>query len=353
MRRNLYNSILVIILLFILGGCKSDSLYKPPKFKQKKSVSFEMLTGDLGFNGVNDLYLYDEYIIVVAWDFNSSYLHVYDRATGKHIKSGMHKGRGPNEILLGALNSNFDSEKGEVVMFDFGKKAIVRCNIPRFVSGTPGAIYSMNLNTKYNSAEVLPLNNGKQLWIHNCSPVCMPMYESPRFELMDDMGNVVFELDKFPYNERSWFRYNLYQFLYCAVAPSNDKFAIVSNYGVVVETYELLNDSIKEISTRYYIEPTIGNEKKFTNYDTILGVNDVYATDSEIYSAYDGEHYGNVPPLQYYNNIAIFDWEGNARTLLKTNMRVLRVCYDSNTKELYAVVKDENGCYLAKINNVQ
>ena len=77
-------------------------------------------------------------------------------------------------------------------------------------------------------------------------------------------------------------------------------------------------------------------------------------TDSAIYSAYDGEHYGNVSPSQFYNNIAFFDWNGNPKSLFRTNIRVLRVCYNDNTDELYAVVKDaDESTYLAKINNVQ
>lgn len=66
---------------------------------------------------------------------------------------------------------------------------------------------------------------------------------------------------------------------------------------------------------------------------------------------FDGEHYGNVPSSQFYNSIAVFDWNGNPKSLYKTNMRVLRVCCDDNTDELYAVVenKDES-TYLARIN---
>lgn len=344
----LYNYLFIIIILFLLYSCKSDSLYNAPRFTHKKVVDLELLSDNLSFNSVNDMYIYDNYVIIVAFDNNTStYIHIYDKNTGKHIRSGVQRGRGPNETIFGQFNSHFDPRTGVVSMFDFMNRSIIKMDISKFLIGDAGAIYSTEFHPNFNT-KVFPLNDSMFLWINNFSPVSVD--KAARFIVTDDLGDAIYELDKFPYDENTWFRYNLYNSLYYDITPDRDKLAIISNYGLVVEIYELLNDSIRERTTKYYIEPTIGNEKEYNNDDTILGVNDVYVTDSAIYSAYDGEHYGNVPSSQFYNNIAVFDWNGNPKSLYKTNMRVLRVCCDDNTDELYAVVenKDES-TYLARI----
>lgn len=344
--------ILIIILASVLYGCKSDSLYQEPRFWHQKSVKFEALTNNLEFNVVNDLYIYDKYAIIVAWDgFTSSYIHVYDKETGKHIRSGLGKGRGPNETLMGHLNSSFDAEKGEVVMYDFSKKAIIRCNIPKFIGGEFGAIYWEERHSKYNFANTVPLKDGKVLFINNFSPYSM-YEECYRFICADGMGNEIYKFDKFPFEENSWLRYNLYNNMEYAVTDNRDKLAIFTHYGLIAETFGLSDDSIREIATKYYIEPTIGNEKEPDYKGAILCVGDVYATDSAIYCAYDGEHYlGSAPRRLYTKNIAVFDWNGNAKTLYKTNMRVECICYDENSSKLYAVIEDAlEGIFLARID---
>lgn len=83
---------------------------------------------------------------------------------------------------------------------------------------------------------------------------------------------------------------------------------------------------------------------------TVCGFYDLYATDDMIYASYDGKTNPDVVrrtqlesrPVEFCN-VAVFDWKGNPETIIRTDYNIERLCVDSTSGNIYAVIYDVEG----------
>ena len=86
------------------------------------------------------------------------------------------------------------------------------------------------------------------------------------------------------------------------------------------------------------------------NENTIAGFADICCTDDRIYTAYDGHtpvqrYYDDYTPDmgQMYSDIAVFDREGRPLELIRTDMTIVKLCYDGTENTVYALTEDAEG----------
>ena len=81
--------------------------------------------------------------------------------------------------------------------------------------------------------------------------------------------------------------------------------------------------------------------------NSVVGIADFYCTYKYIYATL-----GEPNTESRYENIAIFDWEGNPVKILRTkHYRLFRICLDDEERFLYVVGEKNDGTqFIAKLD---
>ena len=135
------------------------------------------------------------------------------------------------------------------------------------------------------------------------------------------------------------------------LSPKGDKMVVCSHWCGILETFEIGAD-FKLLSTSYFAEPKYSGGKNgegMTLADDLVWVfNDIYATDSQLYCAYDGESRA-LKKRDLYNKIAVFDWKGHPINEIITDKRIEQICLDQDGKFFALVENDLGESFLAKL----
>jgi len=350
-----YVQLIGLLPLFaLLGGCAQDKVqYSAPKFETEAEARFEVFSEELEFNAINDIYSYKSCVVVIATNAEvGTWLHLYDKETGTLVAEAVHSGRGPGETIMGALNTSFDRDKGIVRFCDLEQGCSAVCDLNKVAASEGGdAVSDEYLFSEGWAMRTIPLREGRTLYVCNMSPIAaVDTANSQRFIIRDSLDNILGRSDDYPFEENTFFRWNLYNFPSLDVSPDRSKLVAGTTWGAILETFDIKENEVERLSVSYFIEPEIGNEAQM-NYDgVVLGFEDICATDDGIYAVYDGQHTLDDDPREYSHNIAVFDWDGRPKSLISCGVRVERLYADPDDGMLYAAVSDADGIrFLAKM----
>ena len=336
---------------FLFFSCSPKGKYNEPDFRKESMGRLYILSEseDIGANFVGDLFLYKNYIVIPAYRMETdSFLHIYDKNTGKHLKSAVSRGRAYNELLSSQCLSELDEEKGEIVFYDLLKGTQLTCNIDELMSGSKNCIKAIQRGYDKFLTHCFSLGNNS-LIVCNYPPASKDtVYQ--RF-IITDWKNNLFNSSSYPYSESSFFRWNLYNSANCAISASKERFAVATTYGAVLETYNVVGGKLEQRSVNYFIEPLIGEGKNADYSNVIRGFADLFATDEALYGVYDGvvRSNGKINGDDLYHNIVKFSWDGTPLEKINAGVRIYRICYDEVTETLFAIIKHpQKGTVLAK-----
>lgn len=349
-----------LILTFIQAGCAWDEgQYSELKFKERHSGKFEPITEELtGINAVSDIFPYQDYVIVVAFDaIDQTFVTVFDKDSGETVAKSVRYGRGPNEILM-PTHSYFDRERGVIGFYDQMLGKDISFKIEDIIAGKPNGHEKDATNNNIHS--VAGTRDGMRVEMK--MPPFFKREGSPavRLELIDSSGNVLADYDSWPEIDTDEQKYVMYQQPRMDISPDNRRMVIAPSYAGILEILSIEDEKIKDGVTRYYSKPDFNvNPKSISieyNNGTMIFANDVYATDKYIYCAFDGETRllnigkdGSGKSL-LVKNIAIFDWKGRELELIRTSDGIQRICVDDDNV-LYAMVEDSlHRVCLARLN---
>ena len=128
-------------------------------------------------------------------------------------------------------------------------------------------------------------------------------------------------------------------------------------WGAVLETYSIGVDSISRLYTGYFAEPEFDavHLSLAENERTVLGFRDLYAENDRLHAVYNGELISSAEAERnsslVFNDIAVFDWDGNPKELIHTDYNIDRICYSARDNAVYASVWDDDGIiYLARLD---
>lgn len=330
-------SIVLSVLLLVSCELSHEEVYKAPEFKNvKKLQQLEFLTDDLGFNLVNDIFKYNDCLYIVAYDVKSkTYLHAYDANTGEKIESAINYGNGPGELIYPGI-SYFDYDTGHLFFYDKVRQISVEYSLTDGVS----LIETKSTSDTPWTTHSFPIDGLGEITMTSAR-IGQDGEREPRITIYDDKHAIKFQYDCFPIENE--LQYIVYQRDRADVSVDKKHLVVGTSYGSILEIFDI-SDGLQVKKIKYFVEPTlILRDGNYNNDDTILGFNDVFASDKFIYAAYDGENYGSVPVNDFFNNIAVFDYKGNPISLLRLNNTVERICIDEKIHKVYCVLTLRTG----------
>lgn len=343
---------IVFIAVPLIQSCSSDtSLYKTPKFKSTNIGEFEVISDDLYFRNVADLFIYESYAVVVGYN-EDCYLHIYNKNNGELLKSAIHKGRGPNELATNPNYVEFDSTTGIITIPNNAKGVTITCSIKDIIKNEPDAIYeefSSHSNFMQNYFHVA---DDKILYMYNYSPMSKDTANLCRFRIDNAHGETLSKYTQYPhpYQENTFLRWTFYNpgnYSFC-YSPDKEKFAVGISRGAILETFSVSDNNITPLSVSHFIDPEYNETSEKVNY--ILGFLDLFATDKHLYAVYDGVNY--VIGSSFYEvgqNLVQFDWKGKPLKKINMGVRMEKIYIDNTNNTLYALIKSEDKeCALAK-----
>lgn len=344
---------LFALTVLFCAACSSDVTprYAAPEFAQESRAEFELLTGELLFTNILDIWEYNSCLVVLGFE-NGRFLHIFDKQSGEKLLETISLGRGPQEVGS-LLNARLD-RAGRLTLVDGQQNKVLTIRIDSLLAASPAAISLRRDPLPSWCRAVIPLRD-RQLVMRNIGDATKDTVGVVRFELSDSLGKPLARNDGFAVEEPAT-RFLVYNEARVSVSPDERRFAVGTVWGAILETFSL-EKGIDPIATRYFVEPNLNiGPSPGLNERTVSGFADIYAGNERIYGSYDGVQkvleWAKIPvderPLQF-NRIVVFDWEGRGIEQIVTdyNIRALCVAEDGT---IYAAVFDRlNRFYLGKI----
>lgn len=341
----------------LLQGCGCDEQaagYAFPEFKETVEAEFEIISNELfGLNAISDIAVHDSAVIVTAFSLeDGKILHLYDKNSGAPLMHTLNYGRGPKELLF-ASNSCFDDNSATMTFYDNIASKKLTVNLDSLLVHGLDAVDETSWQAPRWNVHDITLEQGTLL-TYNISFLQRDTSGIMRMEFRNSSGELVSAYDGFPEIDDDRKRFMMYTNEIISVSPNEERFAVTSSLGGILETFSLENGKIKKLSTGYFVKPDFDMEGNRYVYDDLIDAFcDLHADDDVLFAAYGGEtkmsdkQDERIPP---FRNIAIFDWKGNALKLIRTDRRIDRLCFEKEDNTIFAVVKDPDGrSYIGRI----
>lgn len=352
-----YGIMLLALVSFFQGcGCNEQSAeYTFPEFRKNAEAEFEIISEELfGLNAISDIEVHDSTVIVTAVSMeDGKILHIYDKDSGAPLMHTLNYGRGPKELLF-ASNCSFDKHTATMTFFDNLASKKLTVNMDSLLVLGIGAIKRTDWQAPRWNVHDIVLEKGTLL-TYNISFLQRDTSSVKRMALKDRLGDVISTYDRFPEIDDDRKRFMMYTNEIIAASPNGERFAVTSSLGGILETFSVENGTIKNLSTRYFVEPDFKIEGNRYVYDDLTDAFcDLYADDEVIFAAFGGETRmsgsGQKEQIPPFRNVAIFDWKGNALEQIRTDHRIDRLCFVKEENTIYAVIKDPDGkSYIGRI----
>ena len=346
--RYLVNSFHLILVLFLTACAQQASEeYVLPDFPRNSSADLAIISNDVYYNVIHDIYSYHNYIIVIANDVASGkYVHIYDKKSGDIINSGLTRGRGQNETMMGFMNTYFDKKSGLIKMWDSAKRSLLLIDVNALASASPDAVSKIY----YDFADSwvrhrIPIDD-KFLNVYN------PSYLQEqdlycRMVLNDNQNDTLSVLTDFP-DISVHERYHIYNNSVAALSDDSKTLVLGTSCGAILEIFSIQSNQIKaeytgKFSPVLMLDDNIGIDTDNTNY----GFADIDVVNGNILTAFHGTKAIDTEII--FNDIAIWDLKGRPLRKIEIKYTIQRLTYDEKDKMLYLVVSDDEGMYLAKL----
>lgn len=341
--------VLLASLLLLVFSCTRGQ-YREPEFAVEHEKTFQIISDELYVNLTYDLWHYKSFLLVPVADLQTGHnLWIYNKSSGERIWSGINTGRGPGETIGGVLDTYF--ENGVLSFYDRMKGRVIRYEVDSILAGKfdfKEEVYDVPVW----ATKMIETGNLK-LFVNNVGYESSDLQSISRFEMIDKSGEIMCKCDFHPIEDAQK-RFFMYGTSMYSVSSEKRMMVVATSLGSILEVYEVYEDSVKLKNVNYFYEPDfdlIPGSYDF-NERTVLGFNDVFATNDRIYTVYDGEvnPYWNDEDRLTYTKIAVFDWDGNPLELIHTDYKIDKIAYSEEDNTIYAAVKDRDGImYLAKM----
>ncbi len=330
-----------IISLLLLSGCRQEEkelAFTAPEFRQTKHLEGKVLVDTFVMGLCYNMDCYKDYLLVSAYRGDRELLNFFDKNSGQHIKSILPIGRGAGEALS-LKDFDLDHSTGKVMFYDIAGNKLTDFITDSVIANENAGAYIHSRNYPIYMYKVLQGNNSyiaegglkegdKRLRlsiIENDSTICKYYtYPNVRIPGTDAKGIE----PAYTYGSR------------IAISPDKKRLAYSTNYGAILEIFDLTPREITLNTIKGYYRPVYALNKNSIQSipgETVWGFIDLYATDKYIYSIFSG----SKNPKET-KNIAVFDWKGNCLDLYTTDYQLEKICVDETNRKIYANGLDPN-----------
>lgn len=327
----------IAVLSLLIYSCTEKGIrYTGIHVPLKKEIKGNPINTTFIFSHPKEITIIDSLLIIRDSYKQDCSFHIFNKTSGKHLKSFGNQGRGPGEVLYPS-SLHYNPNNRTLATIEINLKKIVEYNIANILSETQPFFSETKLN--FTAKEIIPY---KDLFIIS------GFYE--RFTIKDTNGQILHQYTDYPKlvpieDE------NLVIFNYLtqhAVQSGGDKLVSITCIGGVLEIFNLKNNKITSKITKYINEPIYkvlpdGKPKWITpTQETVFGCSNIYATEKYIYCIYEGEL--SKDPKIAPKKILVFDWEGNLilQYIIKEGIPNT-IAVDENY--LYSIITTSSGEY--------
>lgn len=330
----------IVVLSLLIYSCTEKGIrytgITPPARQEIQGI---LLDSAFIFSYPNEIVLVDSLLIIRDYLQQDFSFHVFNKITGKHLKSFGKTGRGPGEVIYPG-NIYYDRKDQTLTTMVSNLNKIIKYNLVNILSDKQPFFSEIKLNKLPLSASEIIL--GKDLLI-------LEGFEK-RFSIVDTNFQVLGQYYNYPElvpvkDE------NLVIFHYApryALHPSGKKMVSMTYIGGIMEIFDIQNNKITPNITKYFHEPIYrvlpdGKPKWIATVEkTIPGCTDIYGTEEYIYCIYEGEI--SKDPQKTLKKIFVFDWDGNLQFEYKIREGIpVNIAVDE--KYIYSVITTGEGEY--------
>ncbi|MDE6560352.1 MAG: TolB-like 6-bladed beta-propeller domain-containing protein [Muribaculaceae bacterium] len=333
-------SLIIGSLLPIVSGCgNSQSQSSSNLFAESDSIDWTIINDNEILHIANDIMVSDSVIYVLGL-MDGSWLHLYDKNTGKLIGNHILQGQGPNEII-NALDISLASDD-ELAIFDINDQRIKLFSANNFT-----LTESYDLKSLLRSVwDAYALKDGNYLvkapsFMENESPVrSFSIVNSKTKQIVSTYTQLPEEFKEEPML--------LMVQSDLAISPDGKHFVSVTTRGGTIEIFNIKDNEIQETFSAipFPIEFTETNGIKQLDANAVLGF--ISATgDNDFWVA---SYCGTNKDVDA-NKIGIWNWNGKPLKGLVTDRMILKLTLDHDSKILYGLLADKDGDFsLGMIN---
>lgn len=319
-----------IAVLLFLAFCACTSSPKqegftPPVFKSKSSITAKTV-GPFMSNSTFDLDHYGDYLVVNAI-INNAYLHIISKETGNIVADFTYIGQGPGEVS--GLEVLISTDKtGNVYWFETDKKKLHSQHIDSILKGSK-QIHSTDLSKleKY-FYNVIATPQGYFACIND---VLLDFKNTKRFVMIDTINGYSY-YQGYPdvKKEKRTLEQMFIQYISSvktAIHPERNKIAIIEAYSGILEIFDLSDTIVLTATKAFY--PYQDNR--------LSGFADIYATKDYLFAIKMDTSLDGMDDTNSYNQIMVFDWDGNEVHLFEADYNLFSLCVDEESETIYAI----------------
>ena len=316
--------------------------YSPPRFCLERTGKFEIISQPLLWNRTNGIHIYDNFLAVIAYkqhEGTATWVHLFNK-DGKALGDFVVAGRGPLELTQ--VEWIVYHDRYMELYSKLGRKKIV-VDLSTLANNPQKAITEEKLDIS-NDVRFLYPTYGENILSYNL--LAPSKKELSRLLLLNVQGDTLSSDSWTPYEDDNLkVRFLMCAYSETAISPDSRHFAIASRKGAILEMYSLSDNNITRESVEYYIKPDIAmsGNSLISSENEISGFNFLYARNNYLLTAYDGETRIKDKSNLKFKKIAVFDWEGKAWLLVRTDYRIESITYDKASGIIYAIVENLKG----------
>ena len=322
------------IILCLLACNRENYEYKVPVFKEVIERNIVALNTDFVFD-VGGLYITDSCLIVKQKsELNSNSFQMFDPTTGEFIEGFGQYGRARGELLEPMVFISVDNERNSLYAGGLNQHKMIKFDLSNNKNITfDETKYDTHISARFFSY----VKENRFLIGHEAN--------KPRFCLYDKKRTLVDSYNLYPVVKKenedftlidNFFVYNSY----LAIKPDGTKFVNVTNCGLIMDIFEVKNDSIVPLFTKRYYEPTF-KESGQNDWDrSIKAYVSFTSTDKYIYMIING-----TTKSRPIKTLSLFDWEGNPVKQYNLNEPIIRVAINEKSKKVFVLAENDNGEY--------
>lgn len=331
------------LIICFLYSCNSNNKniikYSAPNFTNELDVNSEILNKDFIFD-IGRINLIDTFLICSGkTNINNNSFHIFSTRSGTYLNSFGDIGQGPGEISSAITGFSVDTKNKIVYAYDLGQYKLVSFSINDVLNNDLYAkdVYFPHQFDDINSHQFLFLKNDEFLVGYS------RLNRFVKTSLTDTITTTntypkLEEPQNFEKVEHAYFSY----LGSMKVKPDGKKFVHATRSGCIMEIFDCSENSIKPLKTKRFFKPVYESKYRNMNFpyvgksaNAVNGIENISCTNEYIYANYNENTGENT-----FNQIAVFDWDGNPIKLLSFKDKVISVVLEENNHIGYALVWD-------------
>lgn len=341
--------ILISLIVSCIGCSHKSQVHFDPSFGSEIKAEYrtsQIIKSDIICRYPIKLEVLDSIFIVQNLGSNEL-IQLYDKS-GNYISCLVKQGEAPNEVPT--LSSTFITKENKIHVYS--TPTIKKYDPIKYLRNEKDYCTSIQIDDKLFAFPI------ERIRIINDSYFLEGFTEKMRFAIFDKKNSPII-YKEYPniignYSSEKTAQVMSYA---CKTCFSPDhKFWIQGSYiGGTLEIFKKENNQIIPVN-QIFIYPSIfkdlGNGVTWGN-ETIIGVDDIYATSKYIYVLLNGTTGDNLksnsPVNPFSNKLIILDWQGNLIKKVETDCMIMTLAVDSSDLFCHVISFGDDGYDLRKI----